>query len=363
MCKHQQVIYINPYELIRKYKCDTCGEVMMCACEKEFGTRFLPHQLHEASEYGTRKSIPVTLGFQKDICNTCRGLPEEAYPKAEIYGMSSKIRRYYWREIYFETTKRFADWAVENGYSDTNIARQEKPDIYASIEKEVIQELQALHKRAPKYVYQEESQSDVLAKNKVEIIDVDGTYIKAKGRKSAILQEGKVFTAEEFAINYYTQKGYKTLVTESIPFHALFGVFMWILIQDPSDPQVRIMGFGERSAYEDGRKGEQIWTHLPDDFGTPGYANRRATAINEHLASIPKERKELLWLFNYWVEHSEELRQYLWAHRKQDIEKARELLNILPVEVIHRILKYLVEDYWGRFTGWPDLLVHNWRIS
>jgi hypothetical protein len=27
--------------------------------------------------------------------------------------------------------------------------------------------------------------------------------------------------------------------------------------------------------------------------------------------------------------------------------------------VIVRILRYLVGDYWGLFTGWPDLLVHK----
>jgi len=62
---------------------------MICACEEEFAKRFLPHQISEGQEYKTRRRIPVTIGFQKSICNTCRNIPEEAYPKAEIYGYSS----------------------------------------------------------------------------------------------------------------------------------------------------------------------------------------------------------------------------------------------------------------------------------
>ena len=289
-CNHSQVVCVNPYELIRKYKCQTCGEIMMCACEEEFARRFLPHQIDEGVELGTRRRIPVALGFQENICNTCRGVPDEAHPKAEIYGLSSKIRRYYWREIFFETTSRFADWAENQGYADHNTARTENPDVYDRIEKEVIEEIKDLHKRSPKYNYQEEPQSEVLAKNKVEVVRLDGTYIKTAERKVDILQNGKVYSAEEFVSLHYKQKGYDVLTTESIPFHTLFGVFMWILIQDPSDHLVRIVAFGERSAFEEGRDGETIWTHYPEDFGTPGYAQRRANAIETHLASIPQEK-------------------------------------------------------------------------
>jgi hypothetical protein len=332
---------------------------MMCSCEEEFARSFFPHQIGEGQEHGTRRRIPVTIGFQENICNTCRNLPEEAYPKAEIYGSSSKIRRYYWREILFEKTKRFADWALEQGFEDENTARQAHPDKYKEIEQAVIRDIRKIHQRSPKYIYQEESQSQVLAKNNVEIIDVDGTYVKTEERKSAILFDGDLYTVEEFAAQHYIEKGYAVLETESIPFHTLFGVLMWILIQDPSDPQQQIIGFGERTTSEEGRVGEEIWTHLPDDFGASGYATRRETPINEHLASIPNEREELFWLFDYWVDPSENLRQYLWAHRPQDVENARKLIEILPVEVIRRILKYLVTDYWKRYTGWPDLLVYN----
>ena len=67
----------------------------------------------------------------------------------------------------------------------------------------------------------------------------------------------------------------------------------------------------------------------------------------------------MLWLFDYWLEPSSDLRNYLWAHRSKDINKARNLVSILPNDVILRILQYLVKDYWGRYCGWPDLFVYS----
>jgi len=315
--------------------------------------------LNYGTELKTRREIPVTIGFQENTCNTCRGQLEEAHPKAEIYGMSSKVVRYYWREIFFETTQRFGDWADSQGYADYHIARQENPDAYSQIEKEVIQETKELHERSPKYTYQEKSQKQVLEENNVEIVKLEGKYVERAERGVGILDEAEVCSPEEFAAHYYEEQGYNILFTESIPFHVIFGVFMWLLIQDPKDPLVRIVGFGDRKAFEEGCKGKQIWTHLPGDFGTPGYAARRAAAIEDHFALIASNKDDLLWLFDYWVEPSDGLRQYLWAHRAGDIVKARQVVSLLSVDDILRILKYLVTDYWRRYVGWPDLVVYN----
>ncbi len=56
------------------------------------------------------------------------------------------------------------------------------------------------------------------------------------------------------------------------------------------------------------------------------------------------------------IELADGLRQYLWAHRQGDLERARQLLRILPAVSTVQMLKYLIEDYWGRYLGWPDLL-------
>jgi len=123
--------------------------------------------------------------------------------------------------------------------------------------------------------------------------------------------------------------------------------------------QVQIVGFGERQAFEEGRAGRKVWTPLPSDFGTPGYAQRRRRAIEKHFGLFPEEKEGLFWLFDYWTGPSEGLRQYLWAHRPENVHKARSITSILPKDVILRILWHLIGDYWGRYLGWPDLLVHK----
>src|SRR5574341_1396546 len=117
-CVHSDVYCLNPYELIRKYLCLSCFEVMMCSCDEEFGRKYLPHQLSFATELSTKTEIRVSLGFQPRICRECRGLQPESNPVAAIHSRTSKLRRYYWREIAFETIKRFAEWSGNLGYSD-----------------------------------------------------------------------------------------------------------------------------------------------------------------------------------------------------------------------------------------------------
>lgn len=360
-CIHSSTSCINPYEIIRKYRCHSCRESMMCACEEEFARRFLPHDLSFGTELDTQRRVLVTQGFQKGICNTCRGLPEAAHPKAPRHGSTSKIRRYYWREIFFETTRRFAEWAENRGYKDWLVAQNTCRDVYDSFEQKVIEEIKKLHRYSPKYVYQEQSQDEILTKYQVEVVRLGGLYTKDTGSGATIFDRGELCSPEEFAMRHFERLGYSVLFTESVPFHALFGVFMWLLIQDASDPKVRMSGIGNREAFEQGDKAELIWTLLPEDFGTPGYAIRRENAIGDHFVMLAGQKGELLWIFDYWVEHSANLRQYLWAHRPQDITKARKIVSILPADTVLRILRYLVGDYWRRYVGWPDILVYNQR--
>jgi hypothetical protein len=249
-CIHPKTYCINPYELIRKYRCNSCSAVMMCACEEPFARRFAPHRLSEGSEVDTRRSVPVTIGFQQKVCNTCRGLPEENHPMAEIYGRTSKVQRYYWREIYFETTRRFADWASDHGYADNGSAQRENPDVLSATQKQVIDEIKELHNRSPKYVYQERSQDEVIREHTIEVVRLDGVYVKHSEAGVRILDEGESYSAEEFVALHYRRHGYDVLFIESTPFHAMFAVFMWLLIQDQDDPLVRIVGFGDRAAYQ-----------------------------------------------------------------------------------------------------------------
>ncbi len=356
-CKHENVVCINPYEIIRKYRCSACNEVMMCKCEEEFAKRYFSHQIKFGQEYNTKEHIPVTIGFQPNVCNSCKGFPEETHPKAEIYGRATKIVRYYWREILFETTRRFGELTEKRGEESWLNARRKYGDKYKTIEKDVIEEIKKLHKVSPKYSYQEESQSAVLSKYKIEVINLSGVYVKQKNGKAKLLHNNKVISVEEFASEYFKSKEYDVLMTESVPFHVIFGIYVWLLIQDPGDPKLRPAGFGDRNAFDKGLKGQMIWTMLPEDFGTIGYAERRGDIIEKHFLDFPNDKEEFLWLFDYWLEPSAEFRQYLWAHHQKDIIKARKIVKILSINIIIKILKYLISNYWGRYCGWPDLLI------
>lgn len=333
---------------------------MMCACDESNARRFLRHQLDHGTELETQQRIPVTGGFRPAICRECQGLPPEAHPVASIPGRTSKIRRYYWRELAFREMELFAEWAKTQGVSPEEVAGPEAIAARKKAAEQALQEIKQLHKTTPKYTYREESQAEIIQKYSIEILDLKGAYEKAnEGEKARILDAGEPLSPEEFARRQFSRKGYESILVESTPFHVLFGIYMWLVIQDPSDPRVRIVGFGDRTSFDAGLPGHQIWTHLPDDFGTPGYGRRRESAIREHLSPGMQDRDELEWLFDYWLGHSEHLRQYLWAHREKDIETARRLIQILPPEVICNILRYLVGNYWHRYCGWPDLLVYR----
>ncbi len=333
---------------------------MMCSCEEGFATRYLPHQISKARDYHTREDVPVTLGFQPGICDTCRGLPEEACPKKPMYGSTSKIARYYWREIQKGTIERFAKYVGQHVSDNTWLsALSTHRTQYDKCRREAIVEIKELHKRSPKYTYDERSQDDVIRAYGVQVIRLDGTYGTGPDGRPRLQRGAEWLTPEQYVAAEFQSQGFEVLPTESVPFHVLFGVMMWLLIQDPADPRVRPVSFGDRTAFEEKRQGSMIHTFLPEDFGTPGYALRRADAIAQHMASLSTAADDLLWTFDYWLEPSADLRQYLWAHRSSDVEEARKILSILPGKTIARILEYLVGDYWGRYCGWPDLLLHR----
>jgi len=355
---HSSVVCLNQHELIRKYRCTDCGAVMMCACDETFGRRFLAHQLSEGCDLDTQERVTVTHGFQPGLCNSCRGLPLEPAPGAAIPGRTSKIKRFYWRELFFRETEVFADWEVANPQASTeNVQAARK-----RIQREGLDAIKALHASTPLYDMREPSQADVL--EICEVVPLYPDYAALPKKSAVVLIDGEVVSAEAFVERHYAVSGWSAMPLESVPLHALFSVMMWLLIEDPADPKNRMVGFGTRAAFEAGVPGEQIWMYLPEDFGTLGYGRRRSEDIDEYFAFFFKpdgyaDRDQLLWLFDYWRHPSERLRQYVWAHRDADVDRARRLIELLPADTVLGILRYLVNDYWGRYLGWPDLLLYR----
>jgi hypothetical protein len=328
----------------------------MCACEEELGKKFLPHQLNFGTRLESQQRVPVSAGFVASVCDECRGLPATPCPMASSIGRTSKIKRYYWRELAFQEYELFekfggnpSNYLYEIGEHESEIVRLAK--------EQALLDIKALHDTTQKYNYEEESNESFISRLGIKLRSVDGQYVKGDGRKAKIFHNNELLTVEQFAAHIYQSHGYDVIFLESMPFHVLFAVFTWILIQDSTDPEVRVVGFGERSAYEKDRSKNPIWVPLPSDFGSPGYALRRKEKIETHFDNIQEHAEDLLWLFDYWLPYSDGLRQYLWAHKEEHIQKARKIIEILGSKTIFKIVQYLVGDYWERFLGWPDLLV------
>jgi len=353
-CLHTSLRCLNPYEFIRKYRCLTCNAVMMCDCDREIGTAFLSHQLREGVDLETQERIPVTLGFQPKTCCECRGLVPEPHPVSAAPGRTSKIKRYYWREIAFRQMQLYAEWKNQHPKDDSSL---ESWITQTDFQEQALFEIKQLHEARPKYQFEEPSQRDIIEHFAVEVVDLHATYAPAATGKAQIMDGSELFTVEEYVQRHFRSMGYETIFSESSPFHVLFAVFLWSLIQEQADPKVRMVGIADRSA-PPGEKTRPMWFLLPDDFGAPGYGVRRRADIEDYfLKVLPQTRKELLWLFDYWTAPSQELRQYLWAEEAHAISKTRVIVGMLPPEVLRRILRYLIDSYWRNYCGWPDLLV------
>lgn len=281
---------------------------MMCSCDEERGRKFLPHQLHSGTRRESQKRAPVTLGFVASVCNEYRDLPTEAHPVASTPGRTSKIKRYYWRELAFREHELFEEYGGKPENYIYEIGETESDTVRKAREQALI-DIKNLHVINPKYSYQDESSDSVISRFDVSIRNVHAEYVQDGDRKAKVNQEGTFLTVEEYAETTYRSLGYEVLFLESMLFHVIFSVFAWFVVQDPRDSYVQMSGFGERSAYEADKSKNPIWVPLPSDFGTSSYAERRFVQIEKHFENLLDGKEELLWLFDYWLPYSEGLRQ------------------------------------------------------
>ncbi len=273
-----------------------------------------------------------------------------------MHGATTKIARYYWREIFFETTRRFYDAHPNLDPLDHNSSEFCFPEERREIEKQVISEIKKQHEDSPKYEYSERTQQEVIETTNTEVILVNAEHINTGKRKVGIRSGEDILTVEEFAAAYFNEQGFSVLEVESVPFHVLFGVFMYLVIEDPDDSKGKIVQFGSRNDFDTNTCQEgMVTTILPDDFGGSLYYERRKEFIDRHISEL----HDLDWLFDFWLGYSYNLRQYLWAHREKDVCRAKQVIAVLGLENIRKVLNYMVRNYWKNYCGWPDLLVYD----
>ena len=254
-CRHAEVTMLSPWELIRKYSCPTCSAVLTCACDTQLATRVLPHQAMQGTDDYSGTKVPVTHPLTPNICDECRGIPPQAHPRAAIRGAMTKLRRYYWREIWTGTHLMFLEWCDEQGIVTEDEAGNSlalslegrNKDQYEQFERKVIDQVAQLHKTAPKYVYDEPSDAEILKQHNVRVIDFKATYLSPTQNQVLVLPLGSTDHAqakpvEAFVAEYLRTQGREVMFCESLPFQALFGCLMWIWVQDVSDPLIAVVG-------------------------------------------------------------------------------------------------------------------------
>ncbi len=356
-CPHNQVVCLNEYELIRKYRCINCAGVMMCICDQKHGEKFLPHQLEYGCVLETQESILVTHYFQKNICNECKGLALINAPVSSAPGRTSNILRYYWREISFQTTQLFHK-KYPNLEKHINTEFQFEKE-RKKIEKEVVKRIKELHRLTPKYIYDKAiTEPELIEKYKIHKYEIEAIHrheSSEKSNKVRFLKDDNLLTVEEYALSFFKEKGYFGFESESIPFHVLWGAILAPIIQDPNDEYVRNVQFGNRGDFDNKSGGKQISCLLPSDFGTQGYYERRKNEICIYINNLCNIKNK----FGSYLSNSIELRSYLWAHEEKYIQTTRRIIEKLSDTDIKKVLHYISKNYWNNYCGWPDLFIFN----
>ena len=123
---------------------------MMCACDEEFGTKFLSHQLPSGAVLETQERVPVSAGFVAGMCAECRGLPLEPHPVAAIPGRTSKIKRYCWRELAFREMELYAQYGGEPERYIYEVDYPSEQSIIGRANIQALQDIKRLHSKAQK---------------------------------------------------------------------------------------------------------------------------------------------------------------------------------------------------------------------
>jgi len=186
MCEHKNVICINPYETIRKYKCLDCSAVMMCSCDEKLARKYFAHQINTACILETQERIPVTDGFQKNICPECRHENPISAPRSESYRNTSKIKRYYWRELYLRSLEIY-----DQRYNPKNLNEIDNTKM-EEIKKEVLEEIKKEHSVRPKYEFIEGSQEDLLNSNYIKIRQEQVKYHNHTDKKALVESKWRI---------------------------------------------------------------------------------------------------------------------------------------------------------------------------
>jgi hypothetical protein len=312
----------------------------MCECEKELGSRFLPHQLAYGYEYGTQKKYAVT-GFATNICLTCRGEREEAHPMKYFGG---KVACYYWREIYKTYLTMVSEWLAEKDISVKHISHFERefPDEERRMKKEAEMVWRQRHKEEPKYVFAKEpAEAAFLSEVKVPVRHLTAKYVQIQENGKKIgkwtNRVGGLCSVEEVAADWYRAEGFSVRRCETRLVSILVGTFCAPIILGPRESMIDAFNSG---------------------FGSQEYYKSKSEEFRELIARLERS-KGLQSLFEELLMRSTALRIYLGVNDNEAVELGRIAINIMPQSLILKCIEWGFRFFWGHRAGWPDLFVFN----
>jgi hypothetical protein len=351
-CGHPNPECINHYEIVRKYRCDDCGGLFICSCERDFALRHLAHQVRFGRVLETQERVPVN-GFADRMCAECRGLPEQPHPKAAIYGLKGKVERFYWREI---IKTQFELTAERYGRSIPPSPLEAR-----KIRREALEKWKQVHRKTPKYDMTEQTEASFLREVVIPTRDLLGDYLTVEKDGQRLgkwkTSDGKLMSPEELVAMDAESQGYVVLRCERALISCLTATFLGQTIQDPYDPEVRPTYRGSTVGWtSSNRSTATIEIPLPTDFGTPGYSLRRGDQIQRELAALASG-PSLLHAFDERLPFTISLRDYLWVAQPEVVDRTRVALRHLPLRVVLDSLAWVIGHLWARITGWPDLLL------
>lgn len=357
-CKHTNIKCLNEYDHFRKYLCQQCNQVFICECDKEMLSRLFPHQLRIGEEYETTGY--VINGFAEKICFKCKGFKEEPHPKAKIYGLRKKVDRFYWREIEYRYYQHILGYIKENKLQIKDIFDFNKR--YPEESKKFREESRIFwkneHKRKPKYDTKEMNEEEFLKKVKVPVETISAKYELVNNVGRWITSKGERVSPERYVMEYYKEKGYDVFRCERRLISTLVGAYLITPIWE--DKKAKLVYFGPRGKLrttktEGINKHGLIALHQALDFGTEQFYKRNKDNFNEWLDHNSKFG--LISLYDYFLANSWELRDYLWVYNQESEELTRKFLKTVPDKTTIHLIKWTIQDFWNRETGWPDLFV------
>ena len=332
-CNHPSWDLLNPWEYARKYQCASCGGVAICECDQVFVDRF-PYQAEVVQlAADPLTELPVSLGVVEDVCPSCRGEIDTPYPHADGWGSPRLIDRYYWREI------------AKEAYS----AHRKDGFPPKAVWKAARQRIKDLHDASPKYALDQHDRGH--PPENLEEIQITGEHVVGSDGVGRWMVGDDIVRVEELAARWLRSKGWEVLTSERYLPAGLFATFMGLVVQDPADEALEHVMFGKRDF-----SNELVDIMMPRDHHTPAWFSRRKSLLRSHISELDLDDWE--FYVEYWWDAWSSYREYLWVESHEHKDLLRWLFEWRP-ERARATLLYLAENYWGRYTGWPDLMARR----